>query len=484
MKEVLVVIIIFITVLFSEAQWVQLGQDIDGDISYRSLGASVCISGDGAVVATGAPGYSENEPYGLVRVFTNQSGNWVQIGNDIIGEYEYDRFGTSISISSDGNIIAIGAPFNNENGENSGSVRVYQNQSNNWIQIGGDIDGDTIGDKFGNSISMSSDGSIIAIGAYANDESFNGAGQVKIFANQSGNWVQIGSDICGVEEGAVLGTSLSLSSDGSIVAIGVPGYDGDSLNIGCTRIFRYELSNWAQIGDDIKGEFEDDWFGTGVSLNSDGTVLAVSTPYSYVSTGYVKVYNNELGVWTQIGNKISGQIARGGFGYSISIDSTGRTLVVGSTSCFDGFCDVGYVNVYNNISNTWLLVNDTINREYSNDNFGVVDINSDGSIVIVGASGNDENGYSSGHARVFKNSSVSVPVLEKSEACNLYPNPTTGKVTIQSDNIQKVEVYNISGKLIKSTTSNVINIDEQAKGVYFVKLIGESGVSTQKIILE
>ena len=50
-----------------------------------------------------------------------------QIGQDIDGEAAGDQSGYSISLSSDGSIIAIGSPNNDDNGANSGHVRVYQN---------------------------------------------------------------------------------------------------------------------------------------------------------------------------------------------------------------------------------------------------------------------------------------------------------------------------------------------------------------------
>lgn len=50
----------------------------------------------------------------------------IQIGNDIDGEAADDHFGTSVSLSSDGSLVAIGAPVNNGNGLYSGHVRVYE----------------------------------------------------------------------------------------------------------------------------------------------------------------------------------------------------------------------------------------------------------------------------------------------------------------------------------------------------------------------
>jgi hypothetical protein len=83
-----------------------------------------------------------------------------------------------------------------------------------------DIDGEAAGDESGESVSLSSDGTIMAIGANKNGGTGAGAGQVRVFKNVSGAWTQIGSDIDGEAAGDNSGCSVSLSSDGTIVAIG------------------------------------------------------------------------------------------------------------------------------------------------------------------------------------------------------------------------------------------------------------------------
>ena len=92
-----------------------------------------------------------------------------QLGSDINGEAAGDQSGRSVSMSSDGTIVAIGAPYNDGNGSNSGHVRVYQYSSSSWSQLGEDINGEAANDHSGYSVSLSSDGTIVAIGAYRND---------------------------------------------------------------------------------------------------------------------------------------------------------------------------------------------------------------------------------------------------------------------------------------------------------------------------
>ena len=72
-------------------------------------------------------------------MYQNNEGGWTQIGEDIDGESKGDQSGHSISLNSDGNIVAIGAIFNDDNGNESVHARVYKNTNGTWTQIGQDI---------------------------------------------------------------------------------------------------------------------------------------------------------------------------------------------------------------------------------------------------------------------------------------------------------------------------------------------------------
>ena len=68
-------------------------------------------------------------------------------------------------MSSDGTRVAIGALWNDGTGISAGHVRVYAESGGTWTQVGADIDGEAAGDQSGGSVSMSSDGTRVAIGA-------------------------------------------------------------------------------------------------------------------------------------------------------------------------------------------------------------------------------------------------------------------------------------------------------------------------------
>ena len=83
-----------------------------------------------------------------------------QIGSDIYGAAR-TKIGWSTSLSADGSVVAIGAP--NDGG--NGNVSIYKKENNNWIQVGSHIDGEGGYDLSGYSVSLSDDGSVVAIGA-------------------------------------------------------------------------------------------------------------------------------------------------------------------------------------------------------------------------------------------------------------------------------------------------------------------------------
>ena len=120
-----------------------------------------------------------------------------QLGSDINGEAASDQSGYSVSMSSDGTIVAIGAPYNDGNGSNSGHVRVYEYSGSSWSQLGADINGEAASDSSGYSVSLSSDGTIVAIGANGNDGNGSSSGHVRVYQYSSGSWTQLGADIDG-----------------------------------------------------------------------------------------------------------------------------------------------------------------------------------------------------------------------------------------------------------------------------------------------
>ncbi|MDA9228228.1 T9SS type A sorting domain-containing protein [Flavobacteriales bacterium] len=373
----------------------QIGQDIDGEGPYDNSGYSVSLSSDGSIVAIGAVQSILNDT-GYVRIYENIAGSWSQIGQDIDGEAVGDIFGRSVSLSSDGNIVAIGAPLNDGNGTNSGHVRIYENIGGAWSQIGQDIDGANSGAKSGTSLSLSGDGNTVAIGGY---------NQVEIWENIGGTWNSLVNFVGDLSSDS-FGHSVSLSSDGSVVAIGAP--QKFSSDPGYVRIFeRNGWGSWFQIGQDFIGEAYYDRFGYSVSLSSDGSIVAIGAPLNDgngTNSGHVRTYrNNAPNSWIQMSQDIDGKSSSDNFGYSVSLSSDGNKIAIGAKNAGFGSNNAGQVSIFQKPPlGPWFQIGQDIDGEASDDVSGwSVSLSSDGNTVAVGAIGNAGNGTDAGHVRIY-----------------------------------------------------------------------------------
>ena len=395
----------------------QMGSDIDGEAASDYSGKSLSLSSDGTILAIGADGNDGNgNSAGHVRVYEWNSGSssWVQKGSDIDGAAAGDGSGRSVSLSSDGSVVAIGAPTNDDNGNDAGHVRVYEwnSGSSSWVQKGSDIDGEAANDISGISVSLSSDGTIVAIGARNNDGNGTSAGHVRVYEWNSGSssWVQKGSDIDGEAANDYSGGSVSLSSDGTIVAIGAQSNSGNGSFSGHVRVYEWNSgsSSWVQKGSDIDGEAANDYSGGSVSLSSDGTIVAIGAMWNDgngSNSGHVRVYKWNGTTWVQRGSDIDGEAASDYSGGRVSLSSDGTIVAVSSLYNDDNGTNAGHVRVYewNSGSSSWVQKGSDIDGEVGGDNSGSsVSLSSDGTIVAIGAQNNGGNGTSAGHVRVYE----------------------------------------------------------------------------------
>ena len=301
------------------------------------------------------------------------SQGWNQLGQDIDGEAIYDQSGCSVSFSSNGNTLAVGAFGNNGNGSNTGHVRIYSFNGSSWVQLGDDINGEASNDYSGGSVSLSADGSIVAIGASENDGNGSNSGHVRVFHYDSTSWVQLGNDINGEASNDYSGESVSLSADGSIVAIGASENDGNGANSGHVRVYRFDGISWSQIGQDIDGEASDDKSGFSVSLSSDGSIVAIGAygnSENGIYSGNVSVYYYDNNSWILLGNDIDGEASADQNGYSVSLSTDGFTLAVGAYGNDGNGSNSGHVRIFSFDGNSWAQLGNDIDGEASYDYSG------------------------------------------------------------------------------------------------------------------
>jgi FG-GAP repeat len=341
--------------------WIQMGQTLDGKLgSNNQFGHAVSISSDGYRLAisgrfadtTYDNGTIADENVGSVRTFawSTTSEAWQPMAQVLWGEAVGDQSGRSVQLNWDGTRTVIGATGNDDGGDSSGHARVYElTSSNAWLQLGNDIDGESLDDYSGNAVAMSADGTVVAIGAYKNDgtnSSTEDAGHVRVFKYDDAkmDFFQIGADIDGDASGDWLGQSVALSGDGTRLIVGAPG-NNERFWPGVSKV--YDLvdgKSWEQIGDDLEGG------GFSVDISVDGSRVVLGSHRGFENgpnTGQVLVYDfdDASKTWIPIlgeGNAILGE--QGSlFGTAVGMSSTGDRLVA-SAPAVSGF--VGSVTAY------------------------------------------------------------------------------------------------------------------------------------------
>jgi hypothetical protein len=289
-----------------------------------TFGLSVSL--DGNTMAVGAPGQAVNgnSGQGAVYVFTKVTQGWTQTAELTASDGAAgDSFGISVSLS--GNTLAVGADEKAPNGNSGeGAVYVFTKTATGWTQAAGLTPRDGgIGYRFGSSVSLS--GSTLAVGAPESNYRHSREGAVYVFTESKNGWNQT-AELTTLDGAAndALGWSVSLS-DGTL-AVGAPNKN----NVGAAYVFTLGATGWTQRAElTVTGK----WtrlpeFGSSVSLS--GNTLAVSDPDEAVSgstyLGAVYIYTQGAAGWTQT-DELTDPDGPQGFGRSISLN--GSTLAVG-----------------------------------------------------------------------------------------------------------------------------------------------------------
>ena len=398
--------------------WSQIGVDINGPNSNTYIGQSTSLSSDGSVVAVGAPNIYRVWVYKIINNV------WTKLGSDIIGG-EGSNFGFSVSLSCNGGVLAVGSP-NSGPGWYNGKAEVFKFANNSWTKIWGIVGSDW--DKVGYSVSLSADGNVMAFGANgAHTAGGYYSGYVGVYQYINSVRTQLGGNINGESTNIAFGARVSLSGDGSVVAVGA------ELDGGISNVFKYANNTWGKINNGIEA-----LRGPSVALSYDGSIFASGT--NYVGKlgrvgGTVQVYKFANNTWSQVGETIISEIgplaastSTDNFGWSVDLSNDGSILAVGATLNDGNGVNSGHARVFQYINNNWTQLGSDIDGEAAGDQFGwSVSLSSDGSILAVGSPFNAGGGSNSGHVRVFQNlgaSAMSPTNIGSLVACTSIFSPT------------------------------------------------------------
>ncbi|KAJ1444077.1 hypothetical protein B484DRAFT_321177, partial [Ochromonadaceae sp. CCMP2298] len=287
--------------------------------------SSVSIDASGTRVALGD--FSAGTG-GEVNIYDWTISGWIKQGTTLTAETEQDNFGQAISLSKNGKHLAVGAPYALDSDRNQGYVKIYQWTGSNWDQVGNTLFGQTIYDEFGYAVDFNSDGSIVAIGAPSSNRVAFELGEVRMYHWTGTDWTQMGESLYEKSFENIPdnnGASVSLSGDGLTVMFGAP-YAQHPTNLAYAG-GKYQIYDW-------EDHFTDgDRLGFSVSMNQQGNIAAIS---SYQNSdilnraGKVEVFKLDQNGWNQIGQDLYGEIEDEFFGNTVALNGDGNVIVVGS----------------------------------------------------------------------------------------------------------------------------------------------------------
>lgn len=418
------------------------------------FGGNVALSADGRTIAVSA--ITEGFYTGAVYIFVRDEQSWnPQASIRASNAEEGDFFGASLALSADGGTLVVGAygeastatgvggDENNNSLFGNGAVYVFVRTGVSWSQQAYVKGNSGQPDEFGDSIALSEDGNLLAVGApRADSGDLVDAGAVHMFDRDGSRWsphfVLTASN---AEANDRLGSSVALSADGETLAAGaVRGPNAG----GAVYVFTRGGDSWHEraylVGDNTE---DNDNFGTTVALSADGTVLAAGADgegsaaigidgngFSNAASGsgaaYIFAWDRDDQDWVQTTYIKSSNTGSGdSFGRSVSLSSDGRTLAVGAwyedsvSTGIDGpqdddgvTSDTGAVYVFIQETSGWTQHSYVKASNTGDDDlFGAsIALSADGFTLAVGASGegsgstsnlNDNSAYRAGAVYLY-----------------------------------------------------------------------------------
>ena len=355
--------------------------------------------------------------------------DFVTIGQPIKGTEYYARLGNAISISEDGTRLAVASRSKDTNYyEGLVDLYDYNETTDEWTMVGPSISLDGVVESIDVDLELSGDGSTVIVGTVINDDGPNSYScEARVYKEVDGQFMALGDTFQGEESiGDNNDVSVSINYDGTRVAVAFSLDNGGKSDNGVTRVYDLVNMQWVQVGNSINGENAFDLSGYRVALSSDGTTVAISSPYHSTANGgtagSVHIYRFISNAWTLLGTEIIGENDGDVSGSNLAISSNGNRIAISSEK-FDSNdddaekVDVGHVRIfdYDPCSNQWNLMGKDIVGEkgkvafqdygyHVGDHFGKgLALSNDGLTIAIGAPYNPGDGnYYTGSVQIFK----------------------------------------------------------------------------------
>ncbi len=369
------------------------------------FGYAVDVSDD--VIVIGAWGYGVStsaEASGAAYVYRWDGSSWNEEAKLTASDaYADDRFGYSVAI--DGDVVAIGAFYDDTKAAAAGAVYVFRWNGSSWAEEAELTASDgSVQDFLGYSVDVQ--GNHIIAGAIGDDDKGDFAGAAYIFYWNGSSWEQ--QKKLTASDGAAdddFGISVSIDEDKAVV--GSPFDDDNGSASGSAYVYSWDGSDWSgetKLADSNGGA--NDQFGYDVDLS--GERIVISSPEKDVAsvsnTGAVFIYHLTESTWDREITLTSSDVsASDRFGTSVSI--SGDKILVGAYDDYVFSSYKGSVYAYSLEGNDWYEIT-KIKKDYDDDYFGL-NVGISSSLVVTGAYWDSDIGMASGAAYTYDLSDVS-----------------------------------------------------------------------------
>ena len=383
---------------------IQAGGDVLGFEAGQQSGWAVTLNNSGTRLAVGE--FETNAGEGSVRVFDYNGATWAQVGDTLRGSAVNRQFGFNVVLSDDGNTLAVGIQRSDSIGPDVGAAAIYSWDGSNWAEINM-VFGSLQDSLFGRYMDLSNDGQYLVIGSPHNDLNGSNSGAVYSYAFNGAFYETLNDTLFGSPSDE-FGGSLSINSDGSRLAVGSPKWsDGVLDSIGKVEFYDRSVDVWNATGVSITSGRASSEFGSDIALNAQGDRLVVGSyldDLGGVNTGATMVYEEVGGgTWSQIGSDLRGEDFGDGAGIAVGMDNAGERIVVGAPFNPGGGNFSGHMRMYELLGNNWVQVTPDLDGDAPNDFFGFgVAISGNGNFVTSGSGSNDNAGIDAGLTRVYE----------------------------------------------------------------------------------
>ncbi len=386
--------------LTATVDWQQVGADIDGTEAGHLFGETVALSNDGRTLAVRQ---FEVNGDALVEVQVYQlseTAGWVKSGGLINAGISDDNGWVSLAISGDGDTLVVSADRAVHGGIETGEVRVFERATgaDDWSPVGSVLTGSQAGQHFGSSVAMSDDGRIIAVGSIHLGLIPSVRGTAQMFRRSDcDQWVPYGNEIFGKSARDLFGGSVALTADGQTLAVGARDSDEVRNHIGNASVYQFDSlsQQWTPVGSTIAGQYREQ-SARAVAISDNGQTLAVTTNQG------ARVYRLIDNEWQLFGQEIADE--RSSRAGTVVLSADGQRIALGMPFYSTDDASGGLVRwfEFDSTAAEWKQLGPDIFGEAANDRSGTaLAISADGETLAIGAYDNDDGGDRAGHVRVF-----------------------------------------------------------------------------------